>query len=808
MAGSMGGTTAAGITLAQALVEAGVVTEEAMVEAGYMDPIVTPTPEPEELTAEAYADNLIQAYVVFSQEVDKDSAEDVDNYSITDSEIDNASLQDDGVTVVLTLKENRAQQDVADLTIKNVKDINGTAIDETTIEVEFFDKDIPTILDASIAGKNTFKLVFSEPMNDDEDFVDLDGINVTNESGAKVYVQGIEFQNNDTEALIKMYSDFKEGTITLQINSKTVEDYAGFSVIGKVFDLTVVPDEEAPEVIGYEKAKRGEVTLIWNEDIELIGTLNADGELTEASDPDAIKNFYHTNSKNPASKVTKEGNKMTISFDKDEWLPAGTAYVYVIEEAVKDLWDNENAQQMIKIEVELDEDAPEIDSIEVKDEDVIEVKFTEKLDEESAEDEDNYKVLKDGKEEENIIESIVYDLDKKVTITFYDDLSGDYVLVVKDVKDIYGNKMPSTEVGFFVGDETDPDFADFEAVVYNPGDEGQMLKVIFGEKMATEGKYAVTDIEKYFIEDTALADIDDVKIKVVDNGEAVEITIPHGADGLDIAADDELIISRVADAAGNYTKQLSSHYTEGAYSGIFIKVSSVITVDTAEATGVKTVKVKFSDNVAKLDTRDISVVDEVYDPIRIAQISVGLDKGKTVVTITLSEEMDYDLADPVFVKISGTGTPEKSRSENVYGDKLQLGLTQLEDKIAPKVDDIAFYDSDELVGEGYDYTTVSAKVYQDKDSVIVLTYTEALDTTGNVSNYAQDLIVKDKDGEELVAEEDYETFVVNGNELVVVIYDVSNLKKYSIESKSSITYIKDASIHNNKAETFKRERNS
>jgi len=804
MAKAMGGTTAAGITLAQALVEAGVVTEEDMVEAGYMDPIVTPTPEPEELTAEAYADNLIQAYVVFSQEVDKDSAEDVDNYSITDSEIDNASLQDDGVTVVLTLKENRAQQDVADLTIKNVKDINGTAIDETTIEVEFFDKDIPTILDASIAGKNTFKLVFSEPMNDDEDFVDLDGINVTNESGAKIYVQGIEFQNNNTEALIRMYSDFKEETLTLQVNSKTVEDYAGFSVIGRVFELMVTPDEEAPEVIGYEKAKRGEVTLIWNEDIELIGTLNADGELTKASDPDAIKNFYHTNSKNPASKVTKEGNKMTISFDKDEWLPAGTAYVYVIEEAVKDLWDNENAQQMIKIEVELDEDAPEIDSIEVKDEDVIEVKFTEKLDEESAEDEDNYKVLKDGKEEENIIESIVYDLDKKVTITFYDDLSGDYVLVVKDVKDIYGNKMPSTEVGFFVGDETDPDFADFEAVVYNPGDEGQMLKVIFGEKMATEGKYAVNDLEKYFINDEALADIDDVKIKVVDNGEAVEITIPHGADGLDIAANNELIISRVADAAGNYTKQLSSHYTEGAYSGIFIKVSSVITVDTAEATGVKTVKVKFSDNVAKLDTRDISVVDEVYDPIRIAQISVGLDKGKTVVTITLSEEMDYDLADPVFVKISGVikNEVEVSRSENVYGDKLKIGVTKLEDKIAPKVDEINFYNAGNL-GAYEEFADDSAA-----DSIIVLTYTEALDTTGNVSNYAQDLIIKNKDGDVLVAEEDYKTFVVNDNELVVVIYDVSNLKKYSIESKSSITYIKDASKHNNKAETFKRERNS
>ena len=49
----------------------------------------------------------------------------------------------------------------------------------------------------------------------------------------------------------------------------------------------------------------------------------------------------------------------------------------------------------------------------------------------------------------------------------------------------------------------------------------------------------------------------------------------------------------------------------------------------------------------------------------------------------------------------------------MYGDKLKLGDTILEDKIAPKVDDIAFYDSDELVGKGYDYTTtVGATVYQ------------------------------------------------------------------------------------------------
>ena len=89
-----------------------------------------------------------------------------------------------------------------------------------------------------------------------------------------------------------------------------------------------------------------------------------------------------------------------------------------------------------------------------------------------------------------------------------------------------------------------------------------------------------------------------------------------------------------------------------------------------------------------------------------------------------------------------------------------------------------------MVGEGYDYTTVGATVYQ--YSVIVLTYTEALDTTGNVSNYAQDLIVKNKDGATLVAEDEYDTFILEGkeDELIVVIYDTEKLAKYSIECKS------------------------
>jgi hypothetical protein len=277
MAGSMGGTTAAGITLAQALVEAGVVTEEAMVEAGYMDPIVTPTPEPVVLTAEAYADNLIQLNVVFSAEVDRESAEDKDNYSIEKVKIAGAALQDDGVTVVLTFDydDARSQQAVVDLTVNGVKALDGSAIDEFTIEdIEFIDTTIPTALDADVIGKDTIKVTFSEPMKGDKNSKDVLSKKDFVVNGGKSYVRSVKLQNNYTEALVEMYSDLKEGDLTIQIKSGS-DDFAGFGVIGKTFDLEVVPDEEDPEVIGYEKASRTEVTLIWNEDIKENGTIKA-----------------------------------------------------------------------------------------------------------------------------------------------------------------------------------------------------------------------------------------------------------------------------------------------------------------------------------------------------------------------------------------------------------------------------------------------------------------------------------------------------------------------------------------------------
>jgi hypothetical protein len=786
MAGSMGGTTAAGITLAQALVEAGVVTEEAMVEAGYMDPIVTPTPEPIVLTATASADNLIQIYVVYSQEVDEKSAEDLDNYEIEDVDIADAELQDDGVTVVLTLADDQDQQTKVDLVINKVKDTAGTVIatDYTIEDIELLDMTIPAILEASVVGNDTVKVVFSEPMKTTE----LEGkTNYEVKSNKTLYVKKATAQKNDTEVLVEMYSKLPEGEISFKVKSD-VEDYAGFGVVADAMTLAVVKDEEKPVVIGYENADQDEVTLIWSEDIEI-----KDGDKA---------NFYHTNYKNTIdadlTAAEIDGNKMTLKFS-DHPLPEGTAYIYVLKESVNDLWDNKNDQQMIQVEVEVDEIPPEVDEVKVTAEDQIEITFTEDLDDETAEDEDNYVILDDeGDEIEDIISDITLN-GKKVTIDFVDKLNGDYSIVISDVEDKAGNEIVEVTVPFTVGDKTAPDPDEFKATIYKPGAEGQLLKVDFKDKMATEGKYSVLDVDKYEINGTNLEDIDGVKIEISDDGKSVEITIPSDDDVDDPAEDDylnvavgsTLIIARVADAAGN---KMAPLYTDP----ITIAGSTSIAIDYARATALDTVKVRFTGNLDKFEVEDLAITTDLdYDEneeVGIGSVEVGLDDGKTLVTFTLSEdlELDYGNGSPTYyVHVIG------EESEDVYGAKILLNdKMEIADKIAPTVaEDV--YDEDKL-----DIVFANGVT----NSTITITFTEDMKTETDGANYEHykfDLIIKDNDGDALTAG-DY-MITVSGKKLIITILGVDDLEDYSIQSVDSITYIKDK--NDNKAAKFGRVRN-
>lgn len=755
---AMSGITASGVTLAQALVDAGAVTAEAMAEAGYLEPTVAPTEAPKTVEITASTDNLIQIYVEYGAKVDAASAKSKDNYKLSSGEIDTIALLDDGATAVITLKAAKKQQDTVSLTIKNVKLADGSAINETKIEgIEFFDITPPSIVNVEIAGKDTFKVTFSEPMvaSDKANFVVNDG---------KLYVKEVTRQNNNTEMLVKMYSSFAEGDIKILVKNGN-EDFAGFGVKAEAFTLDVVKDTEAPVIIGYEDASLYGVTLIWNEDITFIGSK-------------VLTDYYHTNGSNFCSDVTIDGNKMTLVFDKADkrLLPPETAYIYVLKDSVKDLWDNKNAQQMVKIDVEVDETAPEVSGdIKVKTEQQIEITVNEVLDDTTVKAK-NFTILdSDGKEVKDIISSVSY-ASKKITVNFTKKLTGDYSIVIKGVADLTGNEMDVT-VPFVVTDKTAPVPSDFSAKIYNIGVKGQMLKISFKEAMSVDGKYAVNDIEKYFIEEADgtviyLEDIDDVKIEAVDSNKAVEITIPD--DEYDLTKMDKLWMTRVADAAGNYT--------ELTLFEVSFQTATTVGYD-AKFTATDTVVLTFEDEIS-FEIEDFvigyAVGADVYS-FEIASVTTELKDNKTVATIKVEKSVagkytiGYSFNDGDF-KVNVID----DESANKYGQNVTPGKKNIADKIAPAV-------------------KKDGIVFGTTNGAITITFEEAIATT-NAALYAHDLVVTNgKDT--LTPVTDYNT-EVSGSTIKITFTKagLTDVSDYTVKTRDSIAYIKG--VDGNKIAAF------
>lgn len=683
------GVCADGRTFIQSLIDAGFISESDAIAAGFIKPAPAPTPKNFEIKG-ATALNLVQVKVVFNQDVDEVSAEKKSNYSIGKVTIKDVQLQDDGQAVILTFeaKDARKQQDKLDLTVQGVKSTKGEEIKKTTIEdIEFIDVTIPEVLDAEVVGSSTIKVVFSEPM--DPDTVTKNNFSVNN---GRLYIKDVKLQNNYTEAFVELYSALKDDSVTIQVKSGN-EDFAGFGVVGKTMTIPVIADKAAPEVIGYEKASMGGVTLIWSEDIQFNGTLDKN-------------DYYHTNQKNPASSVEIDGNKMTIVFDVEDNPMPETAYVYVMKEAVKDGWGNKNTQQMIKVEYEPDNDRPEVEGIEVKSATRIVITFSEDLNASSAKNKNNYTLLDDDDDEvKNIISTVDYS-DRKVTIDFKKELDGDYSIVIKGVKDISGNEIKKVTIPFTVEDMTRPDPDDFTAKLYNAGDVGQLLRINFGEKMATSGKYSIDDLEKYSIDGYILADIEGVELEVIDDSEGVEIRIPseedliedgvkkenrkRGVNFLDVSRNSKLSITRVADAAGNYMLE--------AEAIIDLDADAYVEIEKVEATALDTVVITLKGELAYIDTDDLFITEDATLDIRSGKIRskaieiAGFDMetkkdGKTVITITLAEDLTYDLDPAIYLFIVGDA------SENRYGETLRKDLNKayrVVDRISP-----VLYDDDD-----------------------------------------------------------------------------------------------------------------
>lgn len=695
--------------------------------------------------------NNAQFEITFNAEPDSDTLavtvedEDEDELTILDPEVD-------GTVAVVTFATPVDQQDEVTIYVEDAE-LNEVVMADYETTLEFLDTTLPTVESIEVVGINTIKVTFSEPVNgdyasayadmiidtdeDDEAASTLDKDSFDINDGA-LYIQKVELQNENTEAMIHVYSDLTAGDITVDVYSD-VKDFAGFGVTPVEETITVVPDTTAPTVVGYTDASPTSVTLIWDEDITV-----------ESSDLD---DFYHTNSNNPVdTMVTIDGNEMTFDFDTDN-LPNGTAYVYVNEDAVANLWEIDNDQQFIEVAVTTDYTAPTVEEIEVDAEDTITIIFSEDIDADSFDD-DSFTILDDDGEEAEDVKTAELTETDEITLTFDDILDGGiYSVVIEEVEDESENEIESTTVEFEITDLTSPVFKDDEdneygvVTLYTTEEDGkitdQFIVVDFQQEMlADDEEYSIDDIAKYKIGEVQLEDITDVEIDVIEDGTAVKITIPHedqldaedkpvdGEDYLNVYDNDEdlvamnsIVIARVADAAGNYTAAFESELT--------ISMESFVGVESVEVTDEETLVITFDDELVEIDDDDFTIeallpseADEdvlVSTTLDKESFSVDLDDdGQTVVTFTFDDEpFNTDVyAQEVIVTIKDSAT-----SHNVYDEVIASGTidgADITDSYAPEVATMVDpSDEDDTVDNVVFVGTTTA-------GAIRITFTEAL----------------------------------------------------------------------------------
>jgi len=616
------------------------------------------------------ANNLKEVTVDFNKDVsDLEGVTNVDNYSLEDAngnDVDLDAATVNGSQVTLWLTDDQDNQDEVTL------DVSSDLVEDSeTFELEFFDTTVPTAEGVEVVGQNTLKVEFSEPIDPSTGNA-KDAFELTDEDGTNYNVREANFDNNNRVAFVEFFSDLEDGEYTLTVNSE-YQDYVPFTVKENEFTIDVVEDVDAPELVEASSLNQKTVVYEFDETVELT---EGDGQVVDSGD--FLDNFYHTNSKNTASKVeVKNGNEVHVTFGDDEVLPNGVANLYIDGESVTDLWGNEQVSQLTaEITTDYDSEAPSVDNVSQVDnsQNSFVVSFDSVVDGSTATNHDNYTVTNaDG--DELSIDTIEFDSEDSdnVEVTLNDPAYGSLTVEVLAIEDLFGNEMGDESVALEMVDVTAPDTGEFEGTFYKDSEE-TVITFDFNDKMATSGDYAVNELSNYTVEnsdgdDVALDSVNSASLEVKEDGSQIEIVFD--TEDLDIEEDKpEFKGTRVADAEDNrintltFTEELDN-ISEGD-----------VTYDSITIVDEDTVEVNFDQDLEIYDEQDF-----VFNEGDV-QIESSNQVEEDKVRFNLDTELDTDgqLDNGSYLTLTTDASGETS---NRFGQGVDI-----DQEINPTVDDI------------------------------------------------------------------------------------------------------------------------
>jgi len=183
--------------------------------------------------------------VVYTQKVDAETAEDMDNYDFDEIDMDEINLQDDGVTVIVTLDDPLTNDDDDEYTVKieDVESAAGKTIADYKEVLNLYDDVRPTVKSLEMTDSDTLTITFSENIEG----ADADSIEIYDEDDNLVDMGDID--TDDNEVTVAGLAADEDTEYKLVIRGGVV-DLAGNRISPNPYEDTFTVDEDNtdPEV--------------------------------------------------------------------------------------------------------------------------------------------------------------------------------------------------------------------------------------------------------------------------------------------------------------------------------------------------------------------------------------------------------------------------------------------------------------------------------------------------------------------------------------------------------------------------------
>lgn len=637
------------------------------------------------------ATNVKEVIVTFGARVNKESAEDKDNYSINkDIKIESATLLEDERTVILNIKEvnDRVLKNQEKYTLELSK-VYSYSNREIYGKFEFtpLDNTLPAVEKVVSLGTKAIKVIFTEPIKkaSSNNFT-LDGKNFYG-----------SVTNNGRELILTAFDRdlLKPGEHKLAVDG--VADYVGLRTVYSE-NRFLVEEDNTPPRVEHVTATLERLVLTFSEDV----------------DPDTMRaeNVYYKSGgdKIRANRMNKlAGNKYEFYFsESSNRLPAYDVMLYV--EDVKDYSGNKIRETNVRVRPEVDVSRPQVKSVTVDSNNkTIIVRFNKILHRDSRD--SRFFTIKDKDGKVLGIKDINWGADdyKVLEVVMYDKLpEGRNSIRIFGIKDgtHLQNVMLDYNEDFVVGDTTPPRIL---SIATNR--EYRRIVITFSEVMNSA---TLEDRSNYYVYlDNKMTPLpSSTDITVVQNGRGVMIVLPERIDGKNVYLGDnltEIQVMAVRDLAGNilediYKREPIDRDSKGK---VAERYSETIREGNAVAEDRRTIKVRFDKSIEKAYS-DAFKLDVRYnnEDIRISEVYTD---GTDIVKIRTNRDMSTDIREDALtitdgykIKTSAGSSVDTSRPIKIV------------DKISPEV------------------VLESSRGYRiENGNEIIIPFSENLDTTVN-----------------------------------------------------------------------------